>query len=89
NAFGARSLPLFERMPRGEVASYLSGLLIGEELRTQSLHAVGEVVLIGSSNLTDRYALALRTMGVATRTLGAEATWAGLHALSAYQRTTP
>ena len=88
NAFGARSLPLFDRMPKAEVASYLSGLLIGEELRTQSLHGVGEVVLIGSPALTGRYALALRTMSVATRTLGAEATWAGLHALSAYQRTT-
>lgn len=87
NAFGARSLPLFDRMPKVEVASYLSGLLIGEELRTQSLHGVGEVVLIGSPALTDRYALALRTIGVATHTLGAEATWAGLHALSAYQKT--
>ena len=87
NAFGARSLPLFDRMPKAEVASYLSGLLIGEELRTQSLHGIGEVVLIGSPTLTERYALALRTIGVATHTLGAEATWAGLHALSAYQRT--
>ncbi|MBC7395591.1 2-dehydro-3-deoxygalactonokinase [Variovorax sp. GrIS 2.14] len=86
NAFGARSLPLFDRMPKAEVASYLSGLLIGEELRTQSLHGVGEVVLIGSPALTERYALALRTIGVANHTLGAEATWAGLHALSAYQR---
>ena len=88
NAFGARSLPLFERMPKAEVASYLSGLLIGEELRTQSLHGVGEVVLIGSPALTERYALALRTMGVATLTLGAEATWTGLHALSTFQRVT-
>ena len=86
NAFGARSLPLFDRMPKAEVASYLSGLLIGEELRTQSLHGVGEVVLIGSPALTERYALALRTIGVANHTLGAEATWAGLHALSAYQK---
>ena len=86
NAFGARSLPLFDRMPKAEVASYLSGLLIGEELRTQSLHGVGEVVLIGSPALTERYALALRTIGVANHTLGAEATWAGLHALSGYQK---
>ena len=39
NAFGARTLALFDRMPAAELASYLSGLLIGEELRTQSLHA--------------------------------------------------
>ncbi len=84
NAFGARTLALFERMPKQELSSYLSGLLIGEELRTQSLHAAGEVVLIGSSTLTQRYTLALRATGVATRTLGAEATWAGLHALSGF-----
>ncbi|MFM9926675.1 2-dehydro-3-deoxygalactonokinase [Variovorax sp. H27-G14] len=87
NAFGARTLALFERMPREELASYLSGLLIGEELRTQSLQAVGEVVLIGSSALTQRYTLALRATGVVTRTLGAEATWAGLHALSGFLDT--
>ncbi len=84
NAFSARTLPLFERIPVAEVASYLSGVLIGEELRTQSLRAAGEVVLIGTPALTDRYALALRSTGVASRTFGAEATWAGLHALSAF-----
>jgi 2-dehydro-3-deoxygalactonokinase len=84
NAFGARTLALFDRLPAQELSSYLSGLLIGEELRTQSLHASGEVVLIGAPALTERYALALRTTGVATRTLGAEATWAGLHALSGF-----
>ena len=82
NAFGARTLSLFGRMEAAELASYLSGLLIGEELRTQSLHAKGEVVLIGAPALTQRYELALRASGVTSRTLGAEATWAGLHALS-------
>ena len=42
NAFGARTLALFDRMPARELASYLSGILIGEELRTQSVHAAGE-----------------------------------------------
>jgi len=81
NAFGARTLSLFERMTAGELASYLSGLLIGEELRTQSVRANGEVVLIGSPALTQRYALALKTLGTPSRTLGSEATWAGLHAI--------
>ena len=34
--------------------------------------------------LREDLALALRATGVATRTLGAEATWAGLHALSGF-----
>ena len=40
------------------------------------------LVLIGSPALTQRYALALHASGVASRTLGAEATWAGLHAVA-------
>ncbi len=83
NAFGARTLSLFDCMPAGQLASYLSGLLIGEELRTQSLQSVGkDLVLVGASALTQRYALALRAHGVAARTLGFEATWAGLHSLA-------
>jgi 2-dehydro-3-deoxygalactonokinase len=82
NAFGARTLSLFDRMPTREISSYLSGILIGEELRTQSVHAAGDVVLIGAPALTQRYLLALRASGNSARTLGAEATWAGLHALS-------
>ena len=81
NAFGARTLSLFDRMPARELSSYLSGILIGEELRTQSVHAAVEVVLIGAPALTQRYLLALQASGNKARTLGAEATWAGLHAL--------
>ena len=78
-AFGARALALFDRLSPPQSASYLSGLLIGEELRTQSPR--GEVVLIGAPALTARYALALKHARVTTRTLGAEATWAGLAAV--------
>ncbi|MDM0074395.1 2-dehydro-3-deoxygalactonokinase [Variovorax sp. J2P1-59] len=81
NAFGARTLSLFDRMPARELSSYLSGILIGEELRTQSVHAAAEVVLIGTPALTQRYMLALQASGTQARSLGAEATWAGLHAL--------
>jgi 2-dehydro-3-deoxygalactonokinase len=83
NAFGARTLGLFGHMPAPALASYLSGVLIGEELRMQPLQGIREVVLIGEPVLTARYALALRTVGIDARTLGAEATWAGAHALHA------
>jgi 2-dehydro-3-deoxygalactonokinase len=84
NAFGARTLSLFGRMAAGELASYLSGLLIGEELRSQPLEPGLEqpVVLIGAPALIERYELALHTIDVHSHTLGSEATWAGLHALS-------
>ncbi|RYZ03313.1 MAG: 2-dehydro-3-deoxygalactonokinase [Comamonadaceae bacterium] len=85
NAFGTRTLALFDRLPREAGASYLSGVLIGEELRAQQPAWAdgGDLVLVGSPTLTSRYAVALAAHGVAARTLDAEATWAGLHALAA------
>lgn len=81
NAFGVRALALFGRLSPAESASYLSGLLIGEELRLQELPAGREVIAIGAAALTARYALALGQRGARIRTFGAEATWAGLRAL--------
>ncbi|HZF85221.1 MAG TPA: 2-dehydro-3-deoxygalactonokinase [Burkholderiaceae bacterium] len=81
NAFGARTLGLFERMSAAQLASYLSGLLIGEELRVQPLDTRADVVLIGAPALTARYSLALDSLHIHPRVLGAEATWAGAHAL--------
>lgn len=81
NAFGVRALALFDRLSPAQSASYLSGLLIGEELRTQDLTSGRDVIVIGAPALTARYALALTTRGAKVRVFGAEATWAGLRAL--------
>ncbi len=82
--FTVRTLGLFDRMPAAALPSYLSGLLIGEELRIQSMaNAQGPVILIGSDALTLRYTLALQHLGITCQSRGAEATWAGLHALAA------
>ena len=95
-AFSARTLSLFSRMDSAALPSYLSGLVIGEELRLQMPHATqarpgadGDVVLIGSSTLTARYSQALALHGVHSRSLGSEATWAGLHALAGSVRVSP
>jgi len=80
-AFSARTLALFERLGAAALPSYLSGLVIGEELRLRPDDA-GEVVLVGSPELTRRYALALAALGGSSRSLGAEATWRGLWALA-------
>jgi 2-dehydro-3-deoxygalactonokinase len=80
-AFGVRALALFDRLSPAQSASYLSGLLIGEELRVQELPAGREVVVIGAPALMARYALALAQSGITVRCFGAEATWAGLRAL--------
>jgi 2-dehydro-3-deoxygalactonokinase len=83
NAFGGRALALFGRLSPAQSASYLSGLLVGEELHHQELPAGCEVIAIGAAALTARYALALRQKGAKVRAFGAEATWAGLRALQA------
>ena len=81
NLFGVRALALFDRLTPAASPSYLSGVLIGEELRTQPLAKVEEVVLIGAPALIARYTLALSALGVKTRALGNEAAWAGHWAL--------
>lgn len=82
-AFSARTLALFERLPANALASYLSGLLIGEEMGAQQLAQGGDVVVIGSPALTRRYELALRNLGAISQRVGSEATWGGLRAIAA------
>jgi 2-dehydro-3-deoxygalactonokinase len=81
-AFSVRTLSLFDRMPAQAAPSYLSGLVISEELRAQPLDAGSEVVVMGSEALTRRYELALAQRGIRVRAVGSQATWQGLWALS-------
>lgn len=79
SAFSNRTLALFHRMPPDSLSSYLSGLLIGEELRSQQLDAAdGTITVIGSQALTLRYELAMLSLGMTARRVGSEATWRGL-----------
>ena len=89
--FAVRTLGLFDRLSATQLPSFLSGLLIGEELRNPAVSPDSSpVILIGSQALTLRYSLALQHLGVACQSRGAEATWAGLHALaSACPHTNP
>ncbi|HEY8047612.1 MAG TPA: 2-dehydro-3-deoxygalactonokinase [Ramlibacter sp.] len=81
-AFSARTLSLFDRIAPEAAPSYLSGLLIGEELRSHPPSAGESLVLVGAGKLTRRYAVALEHRGIRFRTLGQEATWLGLHAIA-------
>lgn len=81
--FAVRTLGLFERLSAAQLPSYLSGLLIGEELRHQALSSHAEpVIVIGSQALSLRYTLALQHLRIPCQARGAEATWAGLFALA-------
>ena len=77
-AFSARTLSLFGRVKAEALPSYLSGLVIGEELRSQQLAShQGAMVVVGSEQLTLRYRLALQALGVKAQTVESQATWRG------------
>ena len=81
-AFSVRTLALFERMPAGGLPSYLSGLVIGEELKSQTLKLGDAVVVMGTEQLAARYEQALAHFGVSARRVGDGATWRGLRAIA-------
>ncbi len=81
-AFSARTLSLFGRMAPEAQPSYLSGLVIGEELKAQTLKPGDAVVLMGAEDLTARYQQALDRLGVSVKRVGADATWRGLRAIA-------
>jgi 2-dehydro-3-deoxygalactonokinase len=81
-AFSARTLSLFERLEAAALPSYLSGLVIGEELRSQPIAAGTDVIAIGAPALTARYRLALARTGARVHAVGSEATWRGLWAIA-------
>lgn len=81
-AFGVRTLSLFDRLPAAALPSYLSGLVIGEELRGRTWQGAADVVIVGAGALSLRYQRALALQNVPAQRLGSEATWAGLWAIA-------
>jgi len=81
NAFSTRVKSLFNALQPAQAASYLSGLVIGDELAAMRLPAGSQVIVIGSPALCERYNLAFAHLGVQTRTIGNQAAWAGLHSI--------
>ena len=62
--FGARSLVLAGRLAETDAAAYLSGILIGHEVRAALAGRHGEVVhVIGAPDLTGLYAQAISAQG--------------------------
>jgi 2-dehydro-3-deoxygalactonokinase len=80
-AFSARTVALFDQLAEHRRTDYLSGLVIGEELRAQQ-KIDGTVIVVGTDALTQRYRHALALRGVESRCVGEEASWAGLWAIA-------
>ena len=81
-AFSTRTLSLFKRMVTSALPSYLSGLLIGEEIKCQQLKSGDSVVLVGFEALTTKYSQALQQLGVSTQCVGNQASWQGLRGIA-------
>jgi 2-dehydro-3-deoxygalactonokinase len=80
-AFSARTVALFDQLAEDRRTDYLSGLVIGEELRAQPA-IDGTVIVVGADALTQRYRHALALQGVESRCVGEAASWAGLWAIA-------
>ena len=81
--FSVRTLGLFADVPGAALRDYLSGLLVGHELREAlARFQTSEVLLIGSPDLLPRYKAALALFDVSARAVGEEAAVMGLVAIA-------
>ena len=65
--FEARARVLLGRLDKGDAASFISGLLIGEDVRVGlSEHRDSTVVVMGRPELTELYSAALEVAGAAS-----------------------
>lgn len=83
--FTARALVLDGLLDAAALAGYVSGLMIGHEVRTllpAHARAGDEVVVCGSAELTRRYRTALATHGVRTHDLPDDVVVRGLRAVA-------
>lgn len=85
--FSARSRALTGDLPEAEVRSYLSGLLIGDELATAVPESPTEVHLLGAPALTGLYESALTKLGHKVERLDPDAVAAGLFTLARHIKT--
>ena len=76
--FGVRTRGLMGELGAGAAASYLSGMLIGHELRARKAQPFS---ILGAPQLAALYALAAQALGIETRTLDPNAAVRSLYRL--------
>jgi 2-dehydro-3-deoxygalactonokinase len=81
--FGVRTRGLFGELGPAAAPSYLSGLLIGHELRALRAECSSVVHLVGGAALVPRYLRALQALGATTQAHGEDLSAAGLFRIAA------
>lgn len=84
--FEARSRHLYAGLEAGQVGSFLSGVLIGEEVRAmrQARPGLDTVRLVGADSLRESYTIALEAAGIRVESIDSDrATLAGVMAVAA------
>lgn len=79
--FGVRTTALFGSLGPTQLASYLSGLLIGHETLGLAPNS-GLVHMVGGERLTELYAVALQARGVSTQAHGEASVARGIYLLA-------
>ena len=85
--FGVRTLVLMDELREESSASYLSGLLIGHEVRA-TMPSAGRVHLVGTAHLCSLYAQAIEACGGEATVQGEDAAALGLAAIGRRLRWT-
>jgi 2-dehydro-3-deoxygalactonokinase len=84
NAFSTRTLALFERVPPERLVDYLSGLVIGEEIRQHAATDQAPLWLVGADHLGRRYQHALSLAGLSAERAPSQASWSALWRFSQF-----
>ena len=80
--FSTRTLGLFGELGEADSADYLSGLLIGSEMREGLRRGARDLVILGAHDLETRYRMAADHLGVRSRTAPPDCAVAGLLAIA-------
>ena len=89
--FEARSRHLYAGLEAGQVGSFLSGVLIGEEVHAmrQARPGLDTVRLVGADSLRESYTIALEAAGIRVESIDSDrATLAGVMAVAARHGST-
>ncbi|MBT6033045.1 MAG: 2-dehydro-3-deoxygalactonokinase [Kordiimonadaceae bacterium] len=84
--FSARTLALFDQLPSDEISDFISGLLIGDEVKsaiTEFNIAASETVhIIGRGDLAEKYSMALDAVNVSNKIASEHAAATGLYQIA-------